>query len=224
MPGLEVLLLSIAMLAGGAAFCFGGFRLFLLLLPIWGFITGFLIGASGVSLILGEGFLVSIVGWGVGLVVGVVFAVLSYLYWYGAVLVLGASIGYGVGAGFIAWLGLGEGIVAFFAGIGVGAVFVLAFIRFGMPRVLVIVVTSILGANLMVAGGVLLFGLATIGLLGTGPGWVIATAGVLASIVWFALALAGIATQSTFGAAPGTPVEVQDAYQDRKRSMPVRMS
>ena len=54
LPGLLLGALTIAI---GVAFCFWGFRVFLILLPIWGFFAGFLVGANGVEYILGDGFL-----------------------------------------------------------------------------------------------------------------------------------------------------------------------
>jgi hypothetical protein len=38
--------------------CFGGYRLFLFLLPIWGFFFGFALGAQTLQALFGQGFLV----------------------------------------------------------------------------------------------------------------------------------------------------------------------
>jgi hypothetical protein len=78
----------------GAAFCFAGFRWFLLLLPIWGLFVGFTTGASAVALLLNEGFLASILGIVVGVALALVFALLSWFYWWGAILVVAGSLGY----------------------------------------------------------------------------------------------------------------------------------
>src|SRR5512143_436452 len=78
----------------GAAFCFAGFRWFLVLLPLWGLFAGFMAGAGATSVLLGEGFLASTIGIVVGIVVGIVFAVLRYFYWWGAILVIAGTLGY----------------------------------------------------------------------------------------------------------------------------------
>ena len=84
--GIVVGLLGVVL---GAAFCFAGFRFFLILLPIWGLFAGFMVGAGATATLLGEGFLGSVLGIAVGVVVAIVFALLSYFYWWGAILVVG---------------------------------------------------------------------------------------------------------------------------------------
>ena len=76
---LEGLLLGALAIGIGLAFAFWGFRVFLVLLPIWGFFAGFLLGANGVQYIFGEAFLATATGWVVGFLLGLLFAVLSYL-------------------------------------------------------------------------------------------------------------------------------------------------
>ena len=86
----------------GVLLAFFGYRLFLVLLPIWGFFFGFLLGAETVQwLFNGTGLLVDVTGWVVGLVVGAIFAVLSYLFYIAAVAIIAGSLGY-----FIAVYGL----------------------------------------------------------------------------------------------------------------------
>jgi len=58
----------------GALLCFFGYRLFLVLLPIWGFFFGLVLGAQSMQAIFGTGFLAEITSWVVGFVVGVLFA------------------------------------------------------------------------------------------------------------------------------------------------------
>ena len=65
----------------GLALCFAGYRLFLFLLPVWGFVFGLALGAQTIQALLGQAFLATVTSWVVGLIVGVVFAVLSYLFY-----------------------------------------------------------------------------------------------------------------------------------------------
>ena len=51
---LEGLLLGALAIGIGLAFAFWGFRVFLILLPIWGFFAGFLLGANGVEYLFGD--------------------------------------------------------------------------------------------------------------------------------------------------------------------------
>ena len=63
---IEGLLIGLLAIAIGMAFAFYGFRVFLILLPIWGFFAGFLLGANGVSYILGgadAGAFATVTGW-----------------------------------------------------------------------------------------------------------------------------------------------------------------
>ncbi len=77
----ELLCAALIALLFGTVVCFGGYRLFLLLLPIWGFFFGFGLGAQTIQLLFGQEFLATITSWVVGLVVAILFAVLSYLFY-----------------------------------------------------------------------------------------------------------------------------------------------
>ena len=150
---LNGLLLGALAIAIGLAFAFWGFRVFLILLPIWGFFAGFLLGAQGVAYIFGDAFLAEITGWVVGFLLGLLFAVLSYLYYWIAVILLGGALGYQLTIGLFEWLGLNaDGWIALISGLIVGAVFAVGFFLLRMPAVLVIVATSILGAGATIAG------------------------------------------------------------------------
>jgi len=123
----QALLVGIIAIALGAAIMLLGYRLALILLPIWGFFAGFLLGAQLLQEFFGDGFLATTASWVVGVVLGLLFAVLSYLFWYVAVVILFASIGYWLGYGFMELLGFQEGgILAVGVGLLVGAVFAVA--------------------------------------------------------------------------------------------------
>ena len=160
---IEGLLVGLLALAIGLAFAFYGFRLFLILLPIWGFFAGFLIGATLISSLIGgadPGAFATITGWVVGIVVGVAFAILSYLYYWVAIILLGGALGYQLTIGVLQWIGFeGEGLIAFILALIVGAAFAVAFFVLHMPAVLVIVATAISGAGIAVAGVVIALGL-----------------------------------------------------------------
>lgn len=163
---IEGILIGLLVLAIGAAFAFWGFRVFLILLPIWGFFAGFLLGANGVTALLGgadPGAFATISGWIVGFLLGLLFAVLSYLYYWVAVILLGGALGYQLTVGVLAWIGFSDdgliGLAGFVLALIVGAVFAVGFFLLHMPAVLVIVATAIIGAGAMVAGVVVGLGI-----------------------------------------------------------------
>jgi hypothetical protein len=157
---IEGLLLGIFAIAIGLAFAFYGFRVFLVLLPIWGFFAGFLLGANGIQYLFGEAFLATATGWVVGFLLGLLFAVLSYLYYWVAVILLGGALGYQLTIGLLQWIGFeGDGIIAFILAIIVGAVFAVGFFLLHMPAVLVIVASALTGAGATVAGVIVALGL-----------------------------------------------------------------
>jgi hypothetical protein len=157
---IEGILLGILAIAVGVAFCFYGFRLFLVLLPIWGFFAGFLLGANGVTALFGDAFLATATGWVVGFLLGLLFAVLSYLYYWIAVILLGGALGYQLTLGVLQWISPDfDGFVAFVLALIVGAIFAVGFFMLHMPAVLVIVATAIGGAGATIAGVIVALGL-----------------------------------------------------------------
>jgi len=155
---LESLLISVLAVVIGAVWAFWGFRFFLILLPIWGFFVGLMAGAEGTTALFGDGFLSTVTGWVIGVVLGIVFALLSYLYYYIAIVVLGATVGYAFGVGILHWIGFGDNVLVFIAGIAVAVVFAIGTILLRAPRYLVIILSALGGSAAIVAGVMLLFG------------------------------------------------------------------
>ncbi|MCB0039176.1 MAG: hypothetical protein KDE23_05810, partial [Caldilinea sp.] len=90
----QMLFAALFALILGAAFCLWGYRIFLVLLPVWGFFAGFWLGAHSITLLLGEGFLATTTGWIVGFVVGILLALFSYLFYALAVAIIAGIAGY----------------------------------------------------------------------------------------------------------------------------------
>jgi hypothetical protein len=155
---LEGIVLGLIALAIGVAFTFWGLRWFLLLLPIWGFVFGFIVGVDLVTYLFGQGFLATTFSWVAGFVVAIIFAALSYLYYWFAVVWIGATAGYALGTGLIAWLLPNAGILEFVVGLVVAALFAIAFIVLKLPKYLAIAFTSFGGAFAAIAGLALLLG------------------------------------------------------------------
>jgi hypothetical protein len=174
---------------------FAGFRFFLILLPIWGFVIGFMAGAQVVGLIFGDGFLATVLGWGIGLVGGIAFAVLSFLFYWVAVVLLGASVGYSIGLGFMAAIGVEFGFLAAAVGVVLGAAVALAVIVLRVPKYLIVLLTAAAGASATLAGIFLLIGRVPLDALSMGAVGAIVRDSVVWIVVWLVLAAIGIVTQ-----------------------------
>ena len=154
--GFEVFCATLIALFLGLVICFAGYRLFLTLLPLWGFFFGFALGAQSLQLLFGEGFLSTVTSWVVGFGVGALFAVLSYLFYAFAVAVVAGSLGYALGAGFMQLINVDIGWLVWLVGIAVAVVVIIATFYFNLQKYAIIIATAIGGAGLIV--GTLMFG------------------------------------------------------------------
>jgi len=140
--------LACAMMIGalfGVVMAFFGYRLFLILLPIWGFVFGLFLGADTMHYLFGYGFLATVTSWVVGFVVGVIFAALSYLFYMFAVAVIAGSLGYLVAFGIWLALGLDTGFLAWLVAIVVAVAFIIVTFAFNLQKWVIIIATAFLG-------------------------------------------------------------------------------
>ena len=80
------------------AFCFWGYFAMRIVIPIWGFFAGFMLGAGATSLFDNSEFLSTVLGWVLGFFIGLLFAVIAYLFYEIAIVLAFASIGFTFGA------------------------------------------------------------------------------------------------------------------------------
>jgi hypothetical protein len=191
---METFFVGLLAILVGAGFCFMGYRLFLILMPIWGFFAGFAVGAAGISALFGTGFLSTVLGWVVGLVLGVIFALLAYFIYWAAIVILATSAAYSLGAGIITGFGW-PGFIAFIVGVAFAVAAVLLAIFLDVPQILVFILTALAGAGALLAGVLLWIGHIKVEDLHQGA----VAAVILDSWFWFvlylALAIAGIFVQ-----------------------------
>jgi hypothetical protein len=135
--------------------------LFLVLLPIYGFFFGLSFGAHSVQALFGDGFLSTTTSWVVGFFAGVLFALLSYLFWMFAVAITAGSLGYALVAGFFSLFDVDLNALVWIVGVGVGIVFGIAAVVLNLQKAVVIVATSLLGAWTVVGTFLFLFTSAT---------------------------------------------------------------
>jgi hypothetical protein len=141
----------------GALLAFAGYRLFLVLLPLWGFAFGFFLGVDTMQALFGVGMFASVTSWVVGFVIGAIFAVLSYLFYIAAVAIIAGSLGYVLAVGILLEIGMKAGFLLWLIGIVVGVVFIFVTLQFNLQKWVIIIATSILGAATTFGTIILLF-------------------------------------------------------------------
>lgn len=142
-------------LAGVIAF--GGYRLFLVLLPIYGFFFGLGFGAHSVQALFGDGFLATTTSWVVGFFAGLLFGLLSYLFWVFAVALAAGSLGYGLVAAFFGLFDADLDVLVWVIGVLVGLAFAVGAVVLNLQKAVVIIATSLVGAAGIVGTLLLLF-------------------------------------------------------------------
>ena len=157
---IEGILVGLLAIGAGAAWAFFGLRFFAILLPIWAFFFGLTSGIDFASTIFADGIIGTTLSWGVGLVFGIVLALISYFWYYAAVVIAVGALGYMLGAGLVAVVFTSTpGSCSSSPASSLGAVFAVGAFVLAVPAVLVIVVSAISGALAIVNGALILFGL-----------------------------------------------------------------
>ncbi|MCB0170451.1 MAG: DUF4203 domain-containing protein [Anaerolineae bacterium] len=194
---LSVLFTALFAVVFGLAFCFFGYRVFLVLLPIWGFFGGFWLGAQMMALLFGTGFLVTITGWVAGFILGMVFAILSYLFYILGVALVAASFGAAIGAGFMAALGFEGGFFVIIVAL-LCAIFVAALtLVMNLQKYVIILITAVGGANAIILSALLVLGRVSMGNIQSAGNAIrpVLSDSFFWLILWLALAGAGVVIQ-----------------------------
>jgi len=201
----EEILVGLIAIAIGGAWAFYGLAVFTILLPIWAFAFGFLMGAQFSQDIFGQGFLSSVFSWVVGFVFGLVIAAISYFWYYAAVTIAAGALGYAFGVGILDALNIDSQFLGIVAGLLVGGVLAVATFAAGVPAFLIVILSAVSGAAGVVNGALILLGriqLADVhshiigGLLADGILAVIAWIALSAVAIWYQLRKVGEAALS----------------------------
>jgi hypothetical protein len=151
------ILIGIFLIVFGIMIAFIGIQVFFAVLPILGFVAGFFSGAILVESMFGDGLLSTVGGWIVGAVIGVVFALVAWFWWYAGVLISAGSVGALVATTIAEAIGVSSGWVLFiFAVVGMVAVIMFA-LAVNLPIYVVIINTAIAGASMVISGVMLVF-------------------------------------------------------------------
>jgi hypothetical protein len=150
--------IGVLAVAIGALFCFRGYVAMRIIIPIWGAFVGFMLGAGIAASIENQGFLTTVLGWILGLVLAVVIAALAYLYYEVSVAIVLGGIGFVLGTGLMAALGVTWSWVVVPVGVALGLLLAVIAIMADLPAILLVVLTALGGAATIVGGVMLLVG------------------------------------------------------------------
>ncbi len=142
----------------GSLLVLGGYRFFVFLLPIWGFFFGFGLGAQSVQAVFGDGFLSTATSWIAGFILALIFALCAYLFYFAAVTLISGALGYALGVGVMEAIGFNFGLLVWLVGLALAIIVAICVLAFNVQKLVVIAATSILGAGLIVATFLMLFG------------------------------------------------------------------
>jgi hypothetical protein len=146
----EILCMGLIAILFGAALVFFGYRLFLILIPIWGFFFGFGLGAQTVHVLLGDAFFGTVTGWVVGFIVALVFAGLAYLFYFAAVAIISAGLGYGATVALLTGIGMDLGFIVWLIGVVVGVVVAVLVLRFNVQKYVIIIASAVAGTSAII--------------------------------------------------------------------------
>jgi hypothetical protein len=188
---IEGIIIGLLAVLIGAAWATYGLKAFTVLLPIWAFFVGLLAGAHWGQEFLGEGFFGTVTSWVLGFGLGLILALLSYFWYYGAIALLGGAVGYTLGAGLMEAIGF-DGFLSILTGLVVGALFAVAVIILAVPVVLVIVLSAFGGAAAVVNGVLILLGQIPLDNIDSGLMEGLMRYGAVSIVGWLLVAAAGI--------------------------------
>ncbi|WP_324651633.1 DUF4203 domain-containing protein [Georgenia sp. H159] len=144
--------LGVLALLVGLLLCFRGSGAMRVLLALWGAFVGFTLGAALVAALTDEGYLESVTGWLVAVVLALVLAALAYFFFALAVVLAFASMGFVLGQTAASALGAAEPWVLTAAGVAGGVLLGVLAIVTNLPELVLIVVSAFAGASVAVAG------------------------------------------------------------------------
>lgn len=188
-------LIGVLAVAVGAAFAFRGYLAMRLIIPLWGSLTGFFVGAGLVAAFTDGGFLASTTSWLVGLATALVFGLLAYVYYEVSVVVSMAAIGWVLGTALLTAVGITWSWVVVLGGVAAGMLLAVVAISADLPMTLLTVLTAFGGATVVTAGLMLLVGTLDVGDLGSGATTTAMDDSLLWSLLYLGVAVAGIIAQ-----------------------------
>ncbi len=195
--GFETLCVMILAFLLGLTALFAGYRLFLFLLPIWGFFAGFFLAVSAVTFLLGDNFLATALGWTIGFIAGLIFALLSYLFYFVGVATLAGSVGYALGAGLMYAIFDEPAVLAFVVGLVAAVVVAIVTLALNLQKWIIVAITATGGASGLFLSAMLLFNVIELSDLGANPVRAVINDSWFWFLIWAGLAAVGIIAQTS---------------------------
>ena len=211
---MEQVIIGILLALIGLAVAFFGLRFWFILLPIFGAVSGFYLGARLMQDLFGTGFLSTAASWIVGIVVGIGFALLSWFVWYAGAIIMAGAVGAMIASGIVHALFTNPwGWVLFIISVIGAVIFAGIALALNLPIYIVIVNSALGGASLAVAGVLTLMGRITTVELANGATVAVVDesrfqgAGWLWVLLWLVVAVLGLLFQLQSVASVRLPEE-----------------
>jgi hypothetical protein len=188
----EGIVVGLVAIVVGGAWAFYGLSLFTILLPLWAFVFGFLVGMQWSHDVFGQGFFTTVLGWAIGIGFGFFLAAISYFWYYAAVTIAAGALGYAFGVGILDALNIDAAILGIVVGLIVGGALAIATFVAGVPAFLIIYFSAISGAAGVVNGVLILLGRIKVEDLESNLLGGLLTDGIIAVVAWIVLSAIAI--------------------------------
>jgi hypothetical protein len=192
---MESVLIGLLAVVAGLALCFYGYMALRIVIAVWGAFAGFVLGAGLVAGVTGEGFLATTLAWVVGLVVGLAFGLIAYLYYAVSVIIGMAAIGFALGSTIMVALGVTWNWVIVLVGAAVGVLLAFLAIVGDLPLLFLAVLGAFAGSSVAIAGLLLVFGVLDRADLATPETTQTVEISWLWTVAYIVLAIAGLVFQ-----------------------------
>lgn len=193
------IIIGILLILIGIAVALFGLRFWFILLPIFGAVTGFYLGARVIQDLFGTGFLSTATSWIVGIVLAIGFALLSWFVWYAGAIIMAGAVGASLFSGIMHALFTHPwGWTLFIVALIGAIIFAAIALILNLPIYIVIVNSALGGASLAIAGLLTLMGRITTTELANGATVAVIDesrfqgAGWLWVLLWLVVAVVGI--------------------------------
>jgi hypothetical protein len=194
---LQIILFSVLAVVIGAALILYGYRIFLVLLPVIGFFAGFWVGASAMQFTLNENFLATIFTIVVAVVIGIIFAIASYMMYMMGVIVVAFAFAAMIAAGIMTSIGFESGFIVGAVAIAAGVGLVILTVQKNLQKYVIMAIMSTGGGSMVVLGVLVLIGQVSLDTLKANGNMIgpVLESGTLWVIIWLGLAIAGLVYQ-----------------------------
>ncbi|UCG23078.1 MAG: hypothetical protein JSW55_13035, partial [Chloroflexota bacterium] len=131
-----------------------------------------------------------------GFIVGLIFSLLSYLFYIAGVAILAGSVGYALGAGLMYAIFDDPAVLAFVVGLAAAVVVAVGTILLNLQKWAIIAITAAGGATGLFLSAMLFFDVIELSHLGANPVQAVISDSWFWFLIWIGLAIMGFAVQA----------------------------